>query len=197
MEHVDQDLPELLRSDLSAAERARIEGHVQHCPSCRAEWESMAFMADPALRQRASVPEGYFANLPARILERRSRSSRSQWSALIEVAARPLLPVAAGALLIYALLDVSWPDSSQASRLPVTVSEAAEYLTSDPMLYASDLAPAAEPLLTDGSLVLLGQHFGDTGLEDLEPQTTADLVADLNEEEIDMLLSKLSERVML
>jgi hypothetical protein len=112
-------------------------------------------------------------------------------------AARPLLPVVAGALVIYALLDISTTEETTAGRLPVGVSEAAEYLSSDPMISTSDLAPVAEPLLTDRSLVLLDPRPGDTGLEDLEPQTTADLVDGLDDEEVDRLISKLTERALL
>lgn len=196
MEHVEQDLPELLRSDLSATERSRIESHLQHCPSCRAEWESMSFMADPDLRQRASVPEGYFSTLPARILERRARPRRLAWPSSLIAAARPLLPVVAGALVLYALADLSATEGTNAGRLPVGASEVAAYLTSDPIISTTDLAPVAEGLLTDRSLVMLDPRAGDTGLEDLEPQTTADLVEGLNDEEVDQLILKLSERTL-
>lgn len=196
MEHLEHEIPDLLRDDLPVGERERILRHLAGCPSCRAAWESIEFLRKIDLKSKSGVPEGYFATLPARIIERRTRPDRVGWRAPFAAAVRPLLPVLAGALVIYALLEVSATEGANAGRLPVGVSDAAEYLTSDPMFSMSDLAPVAEPLLTDRSLVLLDPRPVDTGLEDLEPQTTADLVAGLNDAEVDQLISKLSERTL-
>jgi hypothetical protein len=197
MEHVEYDIPDLLRDDLPEAERERILRHMAACPSCRSAWESIQILQAADRKVMPSAPEGYFATLPARILERRTRPKPKGWPMSLVAAARPLLPVVAGALVIYALIDFSATDGADARRLPVGISDAAEYLTSDPLIMTSDLAPVAEQLLTDRSLVLLDPRPRDSGLEDLEPQTTADLVEGLDDEEVDRLISKLAERTLL
>lgn len=197
MEHPEHEIPDLLRTDLPAVERERILRHLDACASCREKWESIQILRPSSRRQPADVPDGYFATLPARIVERRLRPERAAWLRPFVSAARPLIPVIAGALMIYVLLDISWIANTPANRLPVAASDAAEYLTSDPSFHSADLASVVEQLLSDRSFVVLDARAEVTGLEDLEAQTASDLVAGLDEAEMELLLSKLSERALL
>lgn len=197
MEHVEQDLPDLLQDDLPDSERRRIERHLSACPSCREAWEAISVLRESSLRDHANVPEGYFATLPARILQRRTRPSRRRWPRLAFGSARVLLPVAAGALAIVWLVNTSSPIPERTGRLAVPASDAAEYLASDPVLSSTELSAAVEPIVASRAIVVPGDGADEIGIEDLEPLTVTEVVAELNESEIDALITKLSEREIL
>ncbi|MCU0453795.1 MAG: zf-HC2 domain-containing protein [Bacteroidetes bacterium] len=197
MEHVDIDLPGLFRDDLPQEERERIERHLAVCPSCRGAWEDIALLGGPQRRRRPAVPDGYFAALPSKIMEKRLHPVRTNWVRPFFDILRPAIPLAAGALVIIFLVRSAVPPPVTTDRLAVGANEAVDYLGFDLAELSSDLAQVVEPLLSDRALASIGRDLQETGLEDLEPTTVSEVVADLDESETDELISKLSERVIL
>ncbi len=197
MEHVEHELPELLGTAIAPDERRRIELHLDGCPACREVWEHMAVLDRERLVRRDGVPPGYFNQLPARILERRLHGSRSVvWSA-IRVAAPPALPAVAGVLFMAVMVwNLPMPSAERSeSSVPFAAGEVAEYVASNEIWNSGELIPVAERLLTDRALA--GRQDvseGVQGLEDLGVETTSDLVAGLDDTQMDALINRLSER---
>ena len=200
MEHVSLELADLVSNELSDSDRRRIERHLAGCPSCREEWQSIHLLADHQ-RPKPQVPSGYFAGLPARILKRRTEQRPVRTAAWVSaLAGEYLAPAAAGALIVIGLWSVSFnsPDTPAAPSLPVTSAEVAEYVVSNEQWASVELSPLVGDLLSERLLVARETEGVFTpGLEDLEQPSVPDIIAGLNDEELEALINRMNERSVL
>ncbi len=208
MEHVTTELPDLLLNVLSEQDRLRVESHLAECPSCMEDWESISSLRStlPARRSAVrpsneAVPPGYFSTLPARILERRQTGSRSRAFEWIRPALQNYLaPLAAGVIVIIVLSQVRLeaPKDENAAGLPVSPGDAIEYVWENDAMVVLEPMSSQVSYLSDATFA--NQELNGVvtpGLEDLDPQSVQDLVADLSDAEVERLIVSLNERAIL
>jgi hypothetical protein len=85
--HPAERLSAFLDGELSAADRAQVEGHLRECPACAHELEELAAVDAFAREVPVQAPDGYFEALPARVRARVRRPARIPRPALWAVAA--------------------------------------------------------------------------------------------------------------
>jgi hypothetical protein len=85
--HPDELLSAFLDGELSAADRAAVEGHLRDCAACARELEELAAVDAFARELPVPAPAGYFEALPGRVRARVRRPARIPRPALWAVAA--------------------------------------------------------------------------------------------------------------
>jgi hypothetical protein len=160
--HVESNLVDFLRDQLSAEERREVEAHLSHCPRCRVEAEALRkSFEDFRLAETPALPESYLANFLPRLHQRISEREDRR-SSVAKVVSSPwferfLIPTAALATAVLVILQirivpvVDGPNSEpfgsdpQGRRLRQIVAQMdVEELQSAAMLAAPKLLP--EPL---------------------------------------------------
>ncbi len=108
-EHIEYLIPEYLDGTLADSLRPGVEEHLQHCGSCRTEFEQLRQTMEMLETQgTVSPPDGYFTTVLPRVRERLERKeSRS-------IFANPLLfrlaiPMGLGALALFIVLSLPFP----------------------------------------------------------------------------------------
>jgi Putative zinc-finger len=85
--HPGDRLSAFLDGELSAAERAEMQGHLRECPACTRELEELGAVDAFARELPVEAPAGYFEELPGRVRARVRRPARAPRMALWAVAA--------------------------------------------------------------------------------------------------------------
>jgi predicted anti-sigma-YlaC factor YlaD len=125
-EHVDILLPDYLRGALESAIAAGVEAHLESCPACRAELESLreTFAALDQTRKE-EIPGAYFSSILPRVYQRLERREKLPWIST-PVVSKFLLPLGVVVVLLVVVwhLPVVWESTGGENILKTALSSA-------------------------------------------------------------------------
>lgn len=209
--HVSSLLPDYLNNKLETALKQGVESHLSECSECRQEADRLTELFQALQKETpSSPPSHYFSTIVPRVRERLERRERFSWLQH-PVFTRVAMPLAAAALAVALLV-----------RLPVELQES----TSQPLLDRSEsLNPeeVAEALVQQHELLPLNtvvvqeiaeatvpakvfeQQIAEKLIVSSSKQPydyfsgipTEQLLNSLNEQEVETLLQRLGERIIL
>ena len=117
--HPGELLSAFLDGELSAADRAAVEGHLRECAACAHELEELAAVDAFARELPVTAPAGYFEELPGRVRARVRRPARvprlAVWAA---AAAAAVMAVTVTPLLMQRERSVTAPAAQSAPYAP-------------------------------------------------------------------------------
>ena len=121
--HPGELLSAFLDGELSAADRAAVEGHLRECAACAHELEELAAVDAFARELPVPAPAGYFEELPGRVRARVRRPARvprlAVWAA---AAAAAVMAVTVTPLLMQRERSVTAPAAQSAPYVPAAGS---------------------------------------------------------------------------
>jgi anti-sigma factor RsiW len=208
-EHIKYDLMDYITNRLSAQEHKRVALHLQKCSQCNDHY--MEFMATEAVlrksHEEAPTPVYYSTILP-RVRERLISHKRSFWE-YSHGTAKIILPLAVSVLLVVILMRTP-TDSSSESTQTEALHQAVMDLDEDEILQAvekeyatSALSPNQEVAAAGVAEHLQGDRFLKSAVskqienEEVAEMDVEGMISDLHEEQVDQVLSGLSERNIL
>ena len=118
-DHPGELLSAFLDGELSAADRAQVQGHLRECAACARELEELAAVDTFAREIPVRAPAGYFEELPGRVRARVRRPARvprlAVWAA---AAAAAVMAVTVTPLLMQRERSVTAPAAQSAPYVP-------------------------------------------------------------------------------
>jgi hypothetical protein len=208
-EHVPYDLMDYVTNRMNADERRRVEDHLRTCARCQAEYRSLLAAETHISNTHMTGPSSvYYSTILPRVRERINAQHHSSWAESIRIT-KIVLPLAVFVFLIILLSrfpQESPVESSQTDALHQVVND----------LNAADIVQAIEKEYT-GTAMLSGQEVAAAGVSEhlqgerflasavskqIENEEIAEIdmdemISDLNGEQVDQILSGLSERKIL
>jgi anti-sigma factor RsiW len=205
-EHSKYDLMDYVTNRLSAQERKRVEEHLQECSICSIQYKEL-LAADAVLKQsHITAPSPvYYATILPRVRERLNSRRRSIWKYGNGIA-KIILPLAVSALLVVFLIRIpqdSFSESAQAEALHEAVKDLneEEVVQAVEMEYAGlsvypnlDVAAAGVAEHLHGDQFLKSAVSKQIENEEIAEMDIEGMISDFSGEEVDQVLSGLSER---
>jgi hypothetical protein len=205
-EHVLNEIMDFLAHRLSEEECKRVADHLAHCPRCANEYQTL-LVTHAALQrsQRVDPKKIYFSTILPRVRERLVAPPQSlgdKSAATLQIA----MPLAVFLFLVMLLLRMPPDVSSETAQLEALHQEVSEY-NDEEILQAVEHAntsalftPATELAAANIAEHLPGDPFLRSAVsKQMESNEIADIdmenmISELNPEQIDQILSGLSER---
>jgi hypothetical protein len=195
------------RSD--AHDRVRIELHLQNCSSCRNEYNKLSATEAVLNRGHDAVPApAYFSSILPRVREQLVARKRPLWDYDTH-AMKIIIPLAVSALFVILLLRIpanSVPESAQTEALHQAVID----FNDDEIMQAIEKEYSGIPLSSGQEVAAAGvaEHLqGDRFLksevskqienEEIAEMDVEGMISDLDGEQVDQVLSGLTERDIL
>jgi hypothetical protein len=191
---------------LDAQEHKKVEQHLKKCSICRNEYNELLGI-ETVLRQghNAAPTSAYYSTILPRVRERLVSHRRYIWD-YRNVATKIILPLALSILLVVVLIRMpkdSFPESAQSEALHQAVKDfnEDEVMQAVENEYAgSSLSPNQEVAAAGVAEHLQGDRFLKLAVsKQIENNEVADIdiegmISDLDGEQVDRVLSSLSER---
>lgn len=190
-------------------EHARIESHLLECAECQKIYQEFAAAE---IVWKDSIPSSpgpiYFTNILPRVRERIA-TKRKSFLELDTNLTRLLVPLAASLFLIIVLTKVTTDYSTESGQIEALRQTVKDY-NADEVIQAISTTYAHSTIVQNqdiaGSAII--EHFsgdnffGETVIKQIESEDVTDIViegviSNLEGEQVDQLLSRLSERTML
>lgn len=205
IKHVRFFLMDYMRGLLSKEERELVEAHLERCTSCKYDLQNLKETESALQTLHLTPPDpSYVLSIVHRVrarLENRYRAKRTFDNSIAKI----ILPLAASALCIFMVIEISTTD---VSHQPIeALKQATNGLTYDEVMEGVDSQslPLSSSSNRDAEEVIMGEqlladHFiRDVLLEQIESGDIADaniddMVSVLSKEQIDQLLESYRER---
>ncbi|RPI03201.1 MAG: hypothetical protein EHM64_12665 [Ignavibacteriae bacterium] len=205
-EHVKYDLLDYAANRLSIQEHDRVEEHLQNCLTCQNHYREL-LSTENILKESHEHPPSpvYFTTILPRVrerLEQRRRPVRAYAEALTKV----LLPLSVSAFLVLLVLRVPIDFSSESNQTDA-LQRVMKDLSADEMVQAVEGEYAGSSFTTYQDLSIAGveEHLqGDRFLkaavskqienEEIAEMDLEGMISDLSSDQVDQVLSKISER---
>lgn len=205
-EHIKYDLMDYITNHLTEPERKRVEEHLRNCSQCNAHYNAL-LATDSVLKQNLTTDPTsvYYTTILPRVRERLVSNRSSSWgygSALTKI----IIPLAFSAFFVMLLLRIpadSFSESAQTDALHEVVKE----LNADDVVQAIEkefagvsLSPNLEVAAAGVAEHLEGDKFLKSAVskqidnEDIADMDIEGMISDLNKDQVDQVLSGLSER---
>jgi anti-sigma factor RsiW len=194
---------------LSAQDRIRVEEHLQKCPQCENEYQEL-LLTENSLKQSQHFEPApvYYTTILPRVRERLVERRRVDWKEKYGIA-RIILPLAVSAFLLLFLIKVPINYTSDFTSTEA-LHQAVHDLNDDEVVQAvekaytgASVSPTQEVAAAGVSEHLQGNRFLKTALSrQIDNEEIADIdiegiISDLNGEQVEQVLSGLSERNIL
>lgn len=191
---------------LTEPERKRVEEHVQNCSQCSMQYKEL-MAADAVLKQShiAGPTSVYYATILPRVRDRLVSHRRSIWDSG-NALAKILLPLAVTFLFVFFLIRIP-TDSISESTQSDALHQAVKDFNEDDVVQAVEkeyagglLSPSLEVAAAGVAEHLQGDKFLKTAVskqienEEIAEMDVEGMISDLNTEQVDQVLSGLSER---
>ena len=152
--HPGDRLSAFLDGELSAAERAEVQGHLRECAACTRELEELGAVDAFARELPVEAPAGYFDELPGRVRARVRRPARAPRMALWAVAAAAaVMAVVVTPVVLVHKQDVLAPAATAVPEVPApaavppaTVPPLLQYSPPASLADTNAAAPRAQPV---------------------------------------------------
>ena len=205
-EHVQYDLMDYITGRLTSKERIQIVAHLQECSQCMNEYQEL-LLTESALKQsQRSEPEPvYYTTILPRVKERLIVRRRFAWNDGDGIA-RIILPLIASAFLLLLLIKIPITSTNEYTAAEA-LHQAVHDLNDDEVVQAvekaytgSSVSPNLEVAAAGVSEHLQGDRFLTTALsKQIDNEEIADIdiegiISDLSGEQVEQVLSGLSER---
>ena len=206
IEHVQYDLMDYMKHRLSAQEHIRVEAHLQNCSRCKNELQALLLTEGALNQSRPSEPAPvYFTTILPRVQKRLVRHRGFEWDGGYGIVSL-LVPLTVSAFLL--LFLIKYPaDYTSGTSSTEALHQAVHDLNDDEVVQAVEKAYTG----SSGSVIqevaaagvsehLQGDRFLTTALsKQIDNEEIADLdiegiISDLNGEQVEQVLSGLSER---
>jgi len=205
-EHVQYDLMDYITDRLNAQERIHVEAHLQECSRCMKEYQVM-LLTENALKQsqRSEPAPVYYTTILPRVKERLVARQKFAWndgSRITDI----ILPLVVSAFLLLLLIKIPITNTNEYTSAEA-LHQAVHDLNDDEVVQAvekaytgSSVSPNMEVAAAGVSEHLQGDRFLKTALsKQIDNEEIADIdiegiISDLNGEQVEQLLSGLSER---
>jgi hypothetical protein len=208
-EHVKYDLIDYITNRLDTQEHKRVELHLQKCSRCNNYYAEL-LATDAILKQHQTIlpTSVYYSTILPRVRERLVSHKRSFWADGDSVA-KIILPLAVSVLLVVLLMRVptdSYSESAQTEALHQTVKDfnEEEVVQAIAKEYAGlSLTPNQEIAAEGVAEHLQGDRFLKLAVsKQIENEEAIEIdvegmISDLDGEQVDLVLSGLSERKIL
>jgi hypothetical protein len=205
-EHVQYDLMDYITNRLSEQQRKRVEGHLQGCSSCAGEYHQLVGVGSVLQQARQlEPPAAYFTTVLPRVRTRLASHRRSLWEFNADLM-KIVLPLAVSAFLLFIIIHFSRDYSSEFAQTEA-LHEAVSDLNEEEIMQAVEkenmgiTAPSSmEIAATNIAEHLPMDSFLKTGVsKQIENGEVAEIdvegmISSLNPEQVDQVLSGLSER---
>ena len=205
-EHMNYDLMDYVTNRLTEQERKRVEKHLQNCVQCTAHYNELK-ATDTVLKQSHSAgpTHVYYATILPRVRERLVSRRRSVWD-YSNNPAKIILPLAVSALLLIFLIRIptdSYSESTQSDALHQAVKDFNEdevVLAIEKEYAGAAFFPNLEVAASGVAEHLQGDKFLKSAVskqienEEIAEMDIEGMISDLNAEQVDQVLSGLSER---
>ena len=208
-ELVKFDLMDYVTNRLSAQERERVEQHLQKCPRCHNQYLELLATDTILKKDDRTVPFSvYYSTILPRVRKRLDSHRRSFWDYGMRVT-KIVLPLSVSIILVILLIRTTtdtFSESTQAQALRQAVMD----LNADEVVQAVEKEYTGVSLLPNQEVAAAGvaEHLrGDQFLKSAiskqienEEMTEIDIegiISELDGEQIDQILSGLSERNIL
>jgi hypothetical protein len=194
---------------LNTEERIRVEQHLQICSHCSIEYNEL-LSADAVLKQERTTSPApvYYSTILPRVRERLVSQKRFIWDYGYG-AAKIILPLAVSVLLVVLFMKVP-TDSASESAQTEALHQAMMDFNEEEVLQAVEkeyeglsLSPNQEIAAAGVAEHLQGDRFLKSAVsKQIENEETAEMdvegmISDLDREQVDLVLSGLSERNIL
>jgi len=208
-EHVKYDLMDYVTNRLSAQEQKRVEQHLQNCSKCNDLYIKL-LATDTVLKKKhdTAPPAVYYSTILLRVRERIVSHQRSLWDYGYGTA-KVVLPIALSVLLVFFLIRVPTRSLSEADQTEA-LHQAVEDINDDEVVQAIEKEYAGLSLSLNQEVAAAGvaEHLqGDRFLksaiskqienEEVAEMDVEGMISDLDREQVDQVLSGLSERNIL
>jgi len=144
--HPGDRLSAFLDGELSAGERAEVQGHLRECPACARELEELGAVDTFARELPVEAPAGYFEELPGRVRARVRRPARTPrlavWAA---VAAAAVMAVVVTPVMLQRERSVVAPAAQAVPEAPVPAPATLAASTAPPPVAGFADSDAAAP----------------------------------------------------
>jgi anti-sigma factor RsiW len=205
-QHVKYDLMDYITNRLDAQERKRVEQHLQKCSICSNEYNELV-ATDTFFKKGHDIAptSAYYSTILPRVRERLVPHKRFIWN-YGNGATKIILPLALSVLLVIVLIRVP-TDSISESAQTEALHQAVKDLNEDEIVQAvekeyagSSLSPNQEVAAAGVAEHLQGDRFLKLAVsKQIENEEVADMdiegmISDLDAEQVDHVLSGLSER---
>ncbi len=206
MEHVNIHLPDYIRGALGAADVKMVELHLLKCRTCREDEQKLRILLGAiALHSSASVPSGYFQALIPRIRMRlEERWSPRRFTS--EVWIKLVMPAGVGLAVVLIVMSLSLSDLAVEPNGMKTFARNLEAYEVVDALDDQSLQQGWSVSTTNKMEELISARSLARGLvKDLEASEvltdglnlSSDRMIELNDQEVGVLLQRLSERKIL
>ena len=208
-EHVPYELMDYATNRLNAKEHKRVELHLQNCTECTAHFLELQAAAQLLNHGRRNAPPpAYYATILPRVRERLASQPRT-FRGYRDRVMRIVLPLAASVFLLVLVIRIS---SNSFSVQPQTeaLHQAVLDLNEEEIIQAAEkdyagisLFPVQEAAAAGVAEHLQGDRFLKSAISrQIESDEAAEMdlegmVSDLNGDQVDQVLSDLSERNVL
>jgi hypothetical protein len=208
-EHVKYDLMDYVTNRLSVEEHKRVEQHLQKCSGCNNQYIELLATDAILKKNRAAAPTSvYYSTILPRVRERIVSRQRSIWDYGYGTA-KIILPIAVSVLLVVFLIRIPKESLSEAEQIEA-LHQAVIDLNEDEVMQAVEkeyaglsLSPNQEVAAAGVAEHLQGDRFLKSAIsKQIENEEIADMdvegmISDLDGEQVDQVLSGLSERNIL
>jgi len=207
-EHVQYDLMDYLANRLDAQNHLRISQHLQKCSDCNHEYIELSATVTVLKQNRTIAPASvYFTSILPRVRERlnRKRSSRIYRDGFTKI----FLPLAVSVFLVIILVrnpveTISEPAQTEGLHQAVIDLNEVEVLQAVEKEYTGfSLSPNLEIAAAGVAEHLRGDRFLESAVskqienEEVSDMDFEEIISNLNQEQVDRVLSGLSERKIL
>jgi hypothetical protein len=205
-EHLNYDLMDYVTNRLTEPDRKRVEEHLQTCSQCKNQYHEL-MATDAVLKQSriAEPPSVYYTTILPRVRERLVSHRRSVWD-YSNALAKIILPLAVSAFLVILLIRIP-TDSFSESTQTEALHQAMKDFTDDDVVQAVEkeyagvsLSPNLEVAAAGVAEHLQGDRFLKSAVskqidsEEIADMDVEGMISDLTAEQVDQVLSGLSER---
>ena len=203
--HVPYDLMDYITNRLSVQERKRVDHHLQKCSKCNTLYNELLVTEAVLKTNSYTAPTSvYYSTILPRLRGRLVSHRQSDWGSRYGISI--VLPLAVSILLVFFLMRIpqdSSSDAAQTEALHQTVRD----LNDDEIVQAVEMEYAGLPSSPNQEVAAAGvaEHLqGDQFLksavsnhienEELSDMDYEEIISNLNREQVDKVLSGLSER---
>jgi hypothetical protein len=204
-EHVKYDIMDYIAGHLNAQEHNRVQLHLHKCAECHDLYDELSTTSTALKQNNIEVPSSvYYSTILPRVKERIAIDRRKIWG-LNEYFARILLPLAVSVLFVIILIKIPtgyFFDYAQTEALHQEVMDlnGEEVVQAIEKEYAgSSISPNLEVASVGVAAHMQGDQFLKSALsKQIENNEVADMdvdemMSDLNKEQIDQVLSGLTD----
>lgn len=205
-EHVQYELMDYIANRLGEQERRRVEDHLNSCDSCTQEYQELTGISSLLHQQRPHEPApAYYAGILPRVRERLASHWQAGWD-FSRGLTNIVLPLAVGAFLVILFIYVPTDFTSEYAQTDA-LHQAVKDFNDDDILQAlekeytgSSISPGMEVAAAGVAEHLQSDKFLKSAVsKQLEDEEIAEIdvegiMSELNSEQVDQVLTGLSER---